>query len=848
MLSIKLLGGLLLEDESKALRIPIPHRHQRALLALLATSLSRPTSREKLYASLWPERDTTHARSLLNQAVHGLRKALGEVAIISSREELRLDAEVVHSDVDEFERALESEEWNRAISLYAGPFLDGFFLSNAAEFERWVDGERARIRRAYLEALEKLAARAAVRGDAREAVRWWRRLVDEDPYSARRAIGLMEALESAGDRAAAIRHGREHTRLLAEEMEAEPNPEVVDLAERMRREPLTGGSSPNAELFLAAVATGESPPEAPDAAGTQVGGDAQRRASLWWVVGSVTGLLLLTVGIWPGLAPSPPLDPRRVVVAPFENLTGDTTLDVLGRITADWIIQGLSRTNLVEVVPTSATLASARAVQGTARDADGGTISGMAEETDAGLVVSGSFYAEADSLHFQAAITNVREDRVLQALAPVSSPRASPLGAVELLRQRVTGALAPVIDERLSVPASVTQQPPSYNAYREYADGMDAFIDRRWREAIPMFRRASALDTTYLVPRLDIAFAYINLGERYVADTLAQRLDRSRDRLGPYDRATLDVALALIDQDRPRAYRAARHAAEIAPGTLTNVQWGREALGLGRPREAIEILSHIDPTRGEVRGWSLYWDHLTEAHHMLGQHGQELHVAHRARGLHPDDSHYYLYEARALAALGRVDDVESVVDVGLSRSFPDSALDQGSFMVQVAEELHAHGHGDAARRMFGRAARWYAGLPEDDPESYGTWRAEALLYLGKAEAADSVLDKFRARRPEDLWATGYAGIAAAMRGDRAGAEKALAFLRSIDDPYVQRGQRLMLQAAITAWLGRKSEAIPLLRRAFSEGLRYGILPHSGGMLDPLRDDPSFQALMRPRGD
>jgi hypothetical protein len=43
------------------------------------------------------------------------------------------------------------------------------------------------------------------------------------------------------------------------------------------------------------------------------------------------------------------LDARRVVVAPFENATGDSTLAVLGRMAVDRINQGLSDARVAEV-------------------------------------------------------------------------------------------------------------------------------------------------------------------------------------------------------------------------------------------------------------------------------------------------------------------------------------------------------------------------------------------------------------------------------------------------------------------------------------------------------------------
>ena len=70
MLFLRLLGGPSLCGNGSTLTGPATQRHRLALLALLASSRSRPQSRDKLVAWLWPERDMAHARNLLNQGVH----------------------------------------------------------------------------------------------------------------------------------------------------------------------------------------------------------------------------------------------------------------------------------------------------------------------------------------------------------------------------------------------------------------------------------------------------------------------------------------------------------------------------------------------------------------------------------------------------------------------------------------------------------------------------------------------------------------------------------------------------------------------------------------------------------
>ena len=138
------------------------------------------------------------------------------------------------SDVQLFEEALGRGDLARAVELYTGPFLDGVYLSEAGEFERWVEAERSRLATLMARALESLARNADGRGDHRSAADWWRRFAALDPLSSRAALGLMTTLDRAGEPVEAIRAGRAHTEFVRQELGAEPATEVTALMERLQ--------------------------------------------------------------------------------------------------------------------------------------------------------------------------------------------------------------------------------------------------------------------------------------------------------------------------------------------------------------------------------------------------------------------------------------------------------------------------------------------------------------------------------------------------------------------------------------------------------------------------------------
>lgn len=269
--SLKLFGGASLAAASGPIDGSAAQRHRLALLAVLATSAPKVVSRDKLIAWLWPERDAERARGLLNQAVYVLRQALGPDAILASGDTLRLDPDLVEADVVAFERALAAGDRERAIAVYAGPFLDGFFLDDSQAFERWVERERQRLAGAYARALEELAESAERLGHAHEATAWWKRLAAHDPYDSRVALRLVDALDRAGNRAGAIQHAESHVQMLVEDLALAPPPEVVAVLERLRSEQVAMPIAPRAHVprraaarvVAAAPASEGSPPPRP---------------------------------------------------------------------------------------------------------------------------------------------------------------------------------------------------------------------------------------------------------------------------------------------------------------------------------------------------------------------------------------------------------------------------------------------------------------------------------------------------------------------------------------------------------------------------------------------------------
>jgi len=227
VLRLRTFGGLSLARGSEDLTGAVTQRRRLALLALLAVAGSGGMSRDKLLAYLWPESDAERARHVLNQLLYAQRRQVGGDAVgeelFLGRKTLRLNPAVIATDVDAFEEALAVDNPARAAEAYAGPFLDGFFVKEAPEFERWVDEQRERFAVRAGEAMTAAARRADAAGDAPGAVSWWRRAGATRPYDARLALGLLHALVRAGDRPGALREAARYETRLRQELGVAPD-------------------------------------------------------------------------------------------------------------------------------------------------------------------------------------------------------------------------------------------------------------------------------------------------------------------------------------------------------------------------------------------------------------------------------------------------------------------------------------------------------------------------------------------------------------------------------------------------------------------------------------------------
>ena len=541
------------------------------------------------------------------------------------------------------------------------------------------------------------------------------------------------------------------------------------------------------------------------------------------------------------------MNPNRILVLPFDNRTGDPSLDQIGAMAADWLTEGLlALTGVVEPVPTVQVMQLLRGrVEESA--APGANTVGLAEATGAGTVVSGSYYQHGDSLEFQAQVSNATEGAVLGATEPVRGPVRDPSNAIALLRDQVTGILAARFDPLMQVEIPTFVRPPTYEAFRAYSSGLRAFVDGDWTEALRHLERASTLDTTYVRASILAISVHSTLGRYALAESLAVEAGKSSEGLSAYDRLRLDYFLAGLRGDRVAVYRAARAAAELVPGGTSHYSAVGAAVDVNRPREALEINGRIHLPEGAGRVVLFYFGALTSAHHLLGDHRQELVEARRGRDSWPSYLPTIAYEVRALAGLADIDGLRERIEECLTLR-PQRGWTPADVVRTAASELIVHGLPEAAQGVLRRAYEWHESRSSEDVLSEsGRFDLAQTLYLDRQlDEAERLFTELAADFPQNVNYMGYLGAIAARRGDRESAERKNEQLRDFEQPYI-RGQHTLWRARIASLLGDNEAAAALLREALVQGRMYGPELHADLDFEPLWDFPPYKELMRPKG-
>lgn len=788
MLLLRTLGALALDGPDLPSGFAL-QRSRLALLAAVAASGDGGISRDRLLALFWPEADTERARGSLKQAVYVLRRDLGEDLFLTS-EDLRLNPVRISSDISEFDAAVRASDWRRVVALYRGPFLPGVHLGSG-EFARWRDDEARRMAVRYHRALEVLATAAEGDGAQTEALEWWRSLSAAEPLNAPVTLSLMRALVRAGNPTAALQHAALHSQLVRSDLDADPDPAVKRLTEQIRRDIEEGCLAPTktpAPRTPPPTLDTDSPTSTPALGLPPAPSLPAWRRTRWGL-----GLLSAAAVAFLFAARGPDADLVRIDIVRSGSTAAQSALE------EHLTMQVLNRMPDLRI----------RAPWG----------------RTAQYRISATVRTDRDSLHFTAVLTE-RDGRRMRSPDAVVVATASAGDGMRRLGDQTAIAIAAARSRLFATWAPAAAIPETWQGFL----ALEAAL-REWTPPEPgggrdLFAEAAALDPSSGTPLVLRAMALTKSSRAAASDSVLRVIAASSRRLGPWDRAMIDVLGAWNRGNLAEGHAASHRLLELVPDSEWALVAAYGAIHVGRGRETLELLRRVPVDVAWTRKWA---DIIRNQALMLtGDYAAALADAEERLRVEPENRIFVQFAVKALAALGRTEEVEAACTRSLAVRL------QNQPCLQAVIELRGFGHAEAARRVVRRflgamkaadtTASEYTLARINLAYSAGDW-AEFTLALSELPPAVVNTD------PDLL---GFRALSAAADGDRATARRLLSRLHRDD---------WQTRAEVAALLGDTDEAVALLAHAFQSGVSRSHSLNRFPAFDRLRGHPKYESLV-----
>ena len=501
-----------------------------------------------------------------------------------------------------------------------------------------------------------------------------------------------------------------------------------------------------------------------------------------------------------------------------------------------WVVQELTRVPELAVVPPELIGAT---------DGNGGvhTIPETLARYQADLAVTGRIWTAGGSPLI--ALQVVDESRAIGVVGPEALEHVDPMTGIAAVSERVTGLLA----ERLGgLQARPPRHPPRYQAYREYVLAGRARVGKTVRDSRPEvlrhYRRAAALDTTFIMPLLMEVGSEMGAADWAAADSTLALLASRRAYMTEADALFFKFRQARRRGDHAAAYVSIREAWRLDPiRFMPSYSW--QAFQRGLYHEAQAAFDQEKRDFWATNDWKVAQANL----HFLGRHAEEVeHVREARDGIRtiPSSStqkrrvwrpwgewrmHGQRWEASHRLSVDRV------------QYFYESGT--------IAHELWLHGWTDASAELWHEVLDGLQDLAlGGDPAALRTLAikaGDAGEFDVAAEAWARLLDT---RTGLSLVDFGNLAVALAWTGDFSGAELAIDSAQARVNPIAptDQGQShvTIKTAMVHAAAGDRDASLRHLHRAFALGHAHFLMHRYTRDLGDFATDPEFQFFFQPR--
>ena len=578
MIQLQTLGSLNLQRDGVEVRSVLSQPKRLALLVFLATAQPRGfLSRDKLLGLFWPEADDAAARNALRQALHYLRRSLGEATITSRTErDVGIDPQLIWCDAAAFDVAIDERRYADALELYRGEFLSGFFTEDAPDIERWIDEERTRRRRQAVDAAWALAQTEEDRGELRTAVLWARKAIGLVPYDEAAARRLVTLLDRAGESGAAIEAFEEFERRLSAEYGITPSDETRQQIEAIRARRHAPAPAP-VVVYTAPQLKPIAPAEPISVPAAAIEVQPQRptskkkfpwkrvAAALVIEVALVAAGWLTTSSLRRPRLTEPAVDNRAIAVLPFVNMSEDASNEYFSDGITEEILNSLVQVDGLRI----ASRTSSFAYKGQQND-----VREIGRKLGVGVVLEGSVRKSGDRVKITAQLVKVTDGYHLWS--KTFDREVTDIFAVqEEIAHAITNALALQFsaEDHEEHARRSTKDAKAYDLYLRGKYLISIASQEKNARAIEYFGQAAARDPHFSLAYAGLAKAHMSAAEFVPPRQVLPRAKMAAMRALQLDSTLVETRLALsevrqvYDRDWQAAEYEIKRAIALQPGS-----------------------------------------------------------------------------------------------------------------------------------------------------------------------------------------------------------------------------------------------------------------------------------------
>ncbi len=527
---------------------------------------------------------------------------------------------------------------------------------------------------------------------------------------------------------------------------------------------------------------------------------------------------------------------NKVAVLSFENNTMDPDMDVVGKMAVDWIIHGITRNEMGQVISPNI-LEQYKTVM-KASMVSNGKHNILTEYLKPGKVISGNYYLNRGKLLMQCSIQDGDMTETLETIEPVTCDPDSPLTCIEQLKQRLLSALLEE-GENYTV---YEETPPNYEAYKLML-GANEFSNTA-PEFLNIMNKAIDLDSTYFEPKLHRITYYYNTEDFATADSLVQQLLRE-DLKSPRQINLARLWNALIRGDNKKAYTYLKREYDIQPDDLNNNS-STMVVALqfvNRPEVVNSIyntqlaMDKIDSLSCQTCEYRLFSKGMADIAlgnpekpiSMFGEYGS-------VKGFNwVKDVLLYAY-----IRTGQQKEVDAVLN---TIKLTDEISTWRKKCLLVGKQYLIQGEKPLAFSYLGKILRSLDSETSDMSAKDEELKAFASFYRGEYDTASQVFKGLLNQKPADFELTAFYAMSLLKNGKERQAEEQLEILENFRAGY-QYGEIDYLKARYYALKGDSDLVIQHLIRAVAAGKRYNPGTFSDDVLfQPYKDLQGFRNVL-----